>query len=216
MNRTLISLSALSVVLAGCASSVTAQTKTDPVPIDVEEAVVEIQAEETIGGPDYNLAATSPEPGAVNIGLAGSDPANVARYLLARGAGPASLSPGGERVAFRYSVTGVPQLWVVSATGGAPQQLTFGNGITFFRWMPDGSGLIYGADNDGNEQESYYYVSADGTSERLLMPAVDGGFRSFGDIAANGTDAVFASTERNGLDFDIYKADLQTGETEML
>ncbi|MEO1321938.1 MAG: S9 family peptidase [Pseudomonadota bacterium] len=216
MNRTLISLSALSVVLAGCASSVTAQTKTDPVPIDVEEAVVEIQAEETIGGPDYNLSATSPEPGAVKVGLAGSDPANVARYLLARGAGPATLSPGGERVAFRYSVTGVPQLWVVSATGGAPQQLTFGNGITFFRWMPDGSGLIYGADNDGNEQESYYYVSADGTSERLLMPAVDGGFRSFGDIAANGTDAVFASTERNGLDFDIYKADLQTGETEML
>ena len=210
MIRTTISLAAMSTLMAAC---VTAETKPQP---DDPKPTVEMAAEETIGGPDYALEAISPEPGAVQVGLAGSDPANIARYLLARGASGAQLSPGGEHVAFRYSVTGVPQLWVSRATGGAPQQLTFGNGITFFRWMPDGSGLIYGADNDGNEQESYYFVGADGGSERLLLPAVEGGFRSFGDIAASGTEAVFASTERNGLDFDIYRADLTTGETEML
>ena len=213
MIRSTISLFAMTIALGACTTSVVAETKPQPEPID---PVIVLEAEETIGGPDYNLAAISPEPGAVQVGLAGSDPANIARYLLARGASGARLSPGGEHVAFRYSVTGVPQLWVARATGGAPQQLTYGNGITFFRWMPDGSGLIYGADNDGNEQESYYFVSADGTSERLLLPAVEGGFRSFGDIASSGTEAVFASTERNGLDFDIYKADLTTGETEMM
>jgi len=213
MTKSTTSLIALSVMLGACATSVTAETKPQP---EVIEDVVEMQAEETIGGPDYSLAATSPEAGPVQVGLAGSDPANIARYLLARGAGAASLSPGGEHVAFRYGVTGVPQLWVVRTTGGPPQQLTFGNGITFFRWMPDGSGLIYGADNDGNEQESYYYVSADGASERLLLPAVDGGFRSFGDIESSGAVAVYASTERNGLDFDLYKADLATGETERI
>lgn len=213
MLRSTISLAALALTLGACTTAVLAETK--PQPEEIDPTVV-LEAEETIGGPDYSLAATSPEASAVQVGLAGSDPANIARYLLARGAGPASLAPGGEHVAFRYSVTGVPQLWVVRATGGAPQQLTYGNGITFFRWMPDGSGLIYGADNDGNEQESYYFVAADGRSERLLLPAVEGGFRSFGDIAASGTEAVFASTERNGLDFDIYKADLETGETEML
>ena len=210
MIRTTISLAAMSTMMAAC---VTAETKPQP---DDPKPTVEMAAEETIGGPDYALEAISPEAGAVQVGLAGSDPANIARYLLARGASGAQLSPGGEHVAFRYSVTGVPQLWVSRATGGAPQQLTFGNGITFFRWMPDGSGLIYGADNDGNEQESYYFVGADGGSERLLLPAVEGGFRSFGDIADSGTEAVFASTERNGLDFDIYRADLTTGETEML
>ncbi|MEL6692964.1 MAG: prolyl oligopeptidase family serine peptidase [Pseudomonadota bacterium] len=208
MLRSTISSFALITLLGAC---VTAQSETKPGP---EEIVVE--AEETIGGPDYSLAAISPEPGKVNVGMAGSDPADIARYLLARGASGALLAPGGEQVAFRYSVTGVPQLWVTRATGGAPQQLTFGNGVTFFRWMPDGSGLIYGADNDGNEQESYFFVSADGTSERLLLPAVDGGFRSFGDISADGAVAVYSSTERNGLDFDIWKADLTTGETEML
>ncbi|MEO0448936.1 MAG: S9 family peptidase [Pseudomonadota bacterium] len=214
MIRSAISFVALTTVLTAC---VTAQTEAKVQPSDdLPPVEVEMEAEETIGGPDYSLEATSPTPGKVNVGLSGSDPADIARYLLARGAGGALLSPGGEHVAFRYSVTGVPQLWAVRATGGAPQQLTFGNGITFFRWMPDGSGLIYGADNDGNEQESYYFVSADGGSERLLLPAVEGGFRSFGDISANGTDAVFSSTERNGLDFDIYRADLSTGETEML
>ncbi|MEP1144438.1 MAG: alpha/beta fold hydrolase [Henriciella sp.] len=214
MLRSAISAFALSTALTAC---VTAETETKPqFSEDLPPVEVEMEAEETIGGPDYTLEATSPTPGKVQVGLAGSDPADIARYLLARGASGAQLSPGGEHVAFRYSVTGVPQLWAARATGGAPVQLTFGNGITFFRWMPDGSGLIYGADNDGNEQESYYFVSADGSSERLLLPAVDGGFRSFGDIASSGTEAVFASTERNGLDFDLYKADLTTGETEML
>lgn len=214
MVRSAISVLAMTTVLTAC---VTAQTQTKPQPTDdLPPLEVEMEAEETIGGPDYDLAAISPEAGKVQVGLAGSDPSDIARYLLARGASGAQLSPDGENVAFRYSVTGVPQLWAARATGGSPVQLTFGNGITFFRWMPDGSGLIYGADNDGNEQESYYFVSADGSSERLLLPAVDGGFRSFGDIASSGTEAVFASTERNGLDFDIYKADLTTGETEML
>lgn len=212
MIRSTVSLLAMTIVLGACTTSVVAETKPQPEPVDP----IILEAEETINGPDYSLAAISPEPGAVQVGLAGSDPANIARYLLARGASGARLSPGGEHVAFRYSVTGVPQLWVSRATGGAPQQLTYGNGVTFFRWMPDGSGLIYGADNDGNEQESYYFVAANGVSERLLLPAVEGGFRSFGDISSNGTEAVFASTERNGLDFDIYKADLSSGETIML
>lgn len=213
MIRSTISLTALALALGACTTSVIAESKPQPEPID---SVVVLQADETIGGPDYQLEAISPTPGAVQVGLAGSDPANIARYLLARGASGARLSTDGDHVAFRYSVTGVPQLWVARATGGAPQQLTFGNGVTFFRWMPDGSGLIYGADNDGNEQESYYFVAADGVSERLLLPAVEGGFRRFGDISSNGVNAVFASTERNGLDFDIYKADLGNDETELL
>lgn len=211
MIRSAISAIAVTTALSAC---VTAETK--PTPDNVVEPSVELPAEETIGGPDYTLDAISPESGAVQVGLAGSDPANIARYLLARGASDGRLSPGGGQVAFRYSVTGTPQLWVTDAMGGAPQQLTFGNGVGFFRWMPDGSGLIYGADNNGNEQESYYFVAADGRAERLLMPAVKGGFRRFGDIDSNGAQAVFASTERNGLDFDIYSADLVTGETKML
>ena len=163
-------------------------------------------------GPDETLEAITPSVEAVSVGLAGEDPADIARYLLARGAGPAALSPDGATIAFISDVTGRRQLWRLPATGGQPTQLTYGNGVTFFRWAPDSQSLIYGADNNGDEQESYYRIAKDGSGEQLLLPAVEGGFRNFGDIAPNGALFAFASTERNGLDFDLYTADLDTGE----
>lgn len=185
-------------------------------PLALAQADTPSAEAEATPGPDMSLEAISPESGAIDVGLAGEYPANIARYLLARGASAGLISPDGSKVAFRYSVTGTRQLWIVDATGGVPKQLTFGNGITFYRWLPDGSGLIYGADNDGNEQESYYHITADGTSERLLLPAVAGGFRSFGDISSDAKSVAYASTERNGLDFDIYMANLDTGEAKRL
>lgn len=166
--------------------------------------------------PSTELEYMAPEAEPVRVGYAGEDPANIARYLLASGAQGASLSPDGTTIAFRYNVTGRPQIWTVPAIGGQPQQLTFGNGVTFFRWAPDGSEIVYGADNDGNEQESYYAISMVDTSERLLMPAVEGGFRRFGDFSADGTQFAYSSTERNGLDFDIYLGDTETGESRRI
>ena len=88
----------------------------------------------------------------VTVGLAGEKPADIVRYLMARGAESALISPDGTRIAFRYTVTGERQLWVVDAKGGWPTQLTFGSGITFFRWAPDGKHLLVGRDANGNER----------------------------------------------------------------
>ncbi|WP_430430643.1 alpha/beta fold hydrolase [Oceanicaulis sp.] len=169
-------------------------------------------------GYDQSLEALSPTDEAVSIGLAGEDPADIARYLLAANgaAGGAQLSPDGSLAAFRWSITGEPQLWIMPAEGGQPTRLTYGNGITFFRWSPDGESLIYGADNDGNEQEAYYRISSDGLNERQVFPAEAGAFRVFGDFGADGETIVFASTARNNLDFDIYVANLETGDQAMI
>lgn len=162
------------------------------------------------------LSYISPENEAVVVGQAGDDPADIGRYLLARGARSARISPNGQWIAFSYSVTGAPQLWVQSTAGGQMQQLTFGNGITFFRWAPDSNKILYGADNDGNEQESYALINVDGSDERIVLEPVSGGFRSFGDFSSDGQTIYFASTERNGLDFDIYRADITSGNSERL
>ena len=162
------------------------------------------------------LEAIVPQNEAVSVGEAGDDPADIGRYLLASGASAARISPDGSHIAMRYSVTGEPQLWVVPTSGGQMQQLTFGNGVTFFRWTPDSQWLLYGADNDGNEQESYALIRADGQQERIVLPPVSGGFRSFGDFSVDGSTVYFASTERNGLDFDIYRANLATGMSTLL
>ena len=159
------------------------------------------------------IDAIEPSAETINVGLAGEDPANIARYIMARGAGQAKLSPDGQMVAFQYDITGARQIWTMPISGGQAQQQTFGNGVTFFEWAPEGQVLVYGADNNGNEQESYYSLDIAAGAEHELMPAVEGGFRSFGGFSADGKTLAYASTERNGLDFDIYLADAQSGKS---
>ena len=147
----------------------------------------------------------------VTVGLAGERPADIARYLFAEGAVAARLSPDGRKVAFTWAITGQPQLWMVDAAGGWPQQLTFGSAITFFHWAPDGENLVFGRDTEGNEREGFYLTSADGKTERQLLPLSDA-FRQFGAFSADGGEFVYSSTERNGVDFDIYLANVASGD----
>lgn len=168
-------------------------------------------------GYDENLEAIEPSDEAVQVGQPGDDPADIGRYILAANGGVGgSLSPDGSKVAMVWSITGERQLWIMDAEGGQPHRLTYGNGITFFRWAPDSQSLIYGADNDGDEQEAYFRIAVDGQAGAQVFPAEPGVFRVFGDFAADGETIVYASTARNGLDFDIYKGSLATGEGELI
>jgi len=168
-------------------------------------------------GYDKTIDAIEPSDQKLSISLAGETLADISRYILAsnQGAGGGRISPDGESVAFQWSITGKSQLWLVMKQGGMPRQLTFGNGISFFRWSPDSQSLIYGADNDGNEQEAYYRISLDGNKESLLLPSVTGGFRRFGDFV-DSNNIAFSSTERNGLDFDIYTANIENQKSTLL
>lgn len=168
-------------------------------------------------GFDTSIAAIEPSEQAFGISLAGQTPIDISRYILAgnQGANSARISPDGKTLAFAWSITGVAQIWTIPVTGGQPKQLTFGNGVSFYRWSPDGQSLIYGADNDGNEQQAYYQISADGLQEKLLLQAAKGGFRAFGDFV-DANHIAFASTERNQLDFDIYLANLKSKDTELV
>lgn len=157
----------------------------------------------------------TPRTSPVTVGLAGEQPADIVRYLLAEGATAAKLSPDGETVAFRWAVSGEPQLWLVAADGGFPRQLTFGGSVTFFEWTPDGAHLLVARDANGNEREGYNLLSLDGTSERQILPQTTA-FRSFGAFSPDGTRFTYSSTERNGLDYDIYIADLETARTRLV
>ncbi len=123
----------------------------------------------------------------VTVGLAGEQPADIVRFLMANGAKESSPSPDGSRLAYEWSITGAPQLWIVDADGGMPQQITFGGEISFFRWAPDGRNLIVGRDADGNGRDGYFLISSDGTRETQLLPLSDA-FREFGMFSSDGKD----------------------------
>lgn len=168
-------------------------------------------------GFDASIQAISPSIKNIGISLAGATPVDISRYVLAanNGASNGQIAPDGEQLAFRWSITGRPQLWIMPTQGGQPKQLTYGNGISFFRWAPDGQSLIYGADNDSNEQEAYYRITADGNKETLLLPAKAGAFRRFGGFIDN-DNITFTSTERTGLDFDVYVANTITQQSNLV
>jgi dipeptidyl aminopeptidase/acylaminoacyl peptidase len=154
-----------------------------------------------------------PQPVTGDVGLAGGALPDIARYLNVRTASAPSLSRDGRWLSYLTNTTGQPQLWVVRGlgcppTGCAPKQLTFGEqSVTFHEYSPVGDRIIYGSDRAGDEREGYYLISSDGLSERELL-APSKAYRVFGGWSPDGRRVAFASTERNGVDFDIYMMDI--------
>lgn len=155
-----------------------------------------------------------PSSSSVSLGLAGEVPADITRFLLSRGVSYGSVNRSGDYVAFLSSVTGNRQLWVMPLKGNEqPKQVTFGNGVSFYQWHPDGKHILYGADNNGDEKEAYYLINRNGTQETLLLPHSDA-YRVFGQFSEEGNLFTFASTERNGRDFDIYVHHMDSGSSQ--
>ncbi|MFQ5778013.1 MAG: prolyl oligopeptidase family serine peptidase [Terriglobia bacterium] len=165
-----------------------------------QKAVVETPSEADI-----------PKPVPAQVSLAGSAQPDITRFLNIRRAFSPSLSPDGSRLSFRTSITGKPQLWVVEARGGWPDQLTFGESATFNEWSPAGDWIAYGTDRSGNEREGFYLIAPAGNKEKELL-APSEAFREFGGFSPDGKRIAYATTERNGIDFDIHVLDLETGE----
>ena len=165
-------------------------------------------AQEVAQPPDE---ADIPKPVPAEISLAGAERPDIARFLNVRSASAPSLSPDGGRLAFRTSITGQPHLWVVSATGGWPHQLTFGESVTFHAWSPSGDWIAYGSDRGGNEREGFWLISPDGTKERELL-APSESFRVFGGFTRDGRHIFYSTTQRTGVEFDIHRVEVETGE----
>ncbi|ASP49051.1 dipeptidyl aminopeptidase [Cognaticolwellia beringensis] len=170
-----------------------------------------------MSGYDESIKAIEPSSEGGSISLAGEQPVDISRFYTVLNQAPsaASLSYDGKTIAFFWSITGKRQLWTMPIDGGQPKQLTFGNGVTFYRWAKNTNNIIYGADNNGDEQEAYYLISSSGNQESLILPSVSGGFRMFGGFMGENT-IVYASSERNKLDFDLYQADLTDGKSKLL
>src|SRR5688572_2057234 len=98
-----------------------------------------------------------------------AQPYSIQQYLNIKSAGSPSFSPDGMRIAYLTNVTGTSQIWTIDVSGGEPKQLTnYDDNIGFVRWLPDGSGLIFGKARGGDENTQFFWMKTDGSGVRPL------------------------------------------------
>jgi len=140
----------------------------------------------------------------------------IERYLNMRNASSPALSPSGDRVAFLTNITGTPQVWMVDARGGWPEQLTFyPDRVDFVEWSPDGANLLFGKAVGGNENSQLYLLSPDGSQIKALTDAPK--IRhNFGAWSHDGKRISYASNKRDPNFFDVYVMDVATGREQLV
>lgn len=138
------------------------------------------------------------------------------RYLHVRTAYQPSFSPDGRRLAFLTDITGLPQVWIVDAAGGWPEQLTFGTDrVSAVAFSPADDWLLFSRDAGGNENTQLFLLRADGTEERRLTHD-DGAMHIFGGWSADGQRVAFAANRRHRGRYDVYVQDVAADEAQLV
>lgn len=124
-----------------------------------------------------------------------------------------TVSPDGDRVALYYDVSGRNECHVLDVETGELEQWSDGevprNARWHVEWGADGERVFFHRDENGNEQNDLYAISADGTVESVLQ--MDGQV-VLGDIGERGMSVLIGSN-RDGQ-MNAYRYDLETEAIE--
>jgi len=137
-------------------------------------------------------------------------------YLSVRGQAGAALSAGGDRVVYLSGVTGMPQAWRLDSPLGWPRQVThFADRATVVRWTTAPDRLLVSGDVGGDERDDLLTVNLDG-GDAVTVARGDEGRNLPGGFTPDGASMVIASSRRHHAFFDLWVADLATGDGRML
>jgi dipeptidyl aminopeptidase/acylaminoacyl peptidase len=85
---------------------------------------------------------------------------SLEKLYMTRSIAGTAWSPDGKNVVFVSNISGRNNLWLVSAEGGWPSQLTVSDQRQSHpAWSPDGKWIAYQSDYDGDEQWDIFLVS---------------------------------------------------------
>ncbi len=127
-----------------------------------------------------------------------------------------SFSADGKRIAFVSNMSGMPQIWTMSAEGGFPTLVTASEDpVGFVSWSPDGAWLAFNVAPGGGFNEQIYVVRPDGTGLRRLT---EGGKENnfLGDWTPDSRFLTFSSNRRTAASTDSYLLDVATGLMKMV
>ncbi|HXR65254.1 MAG TPA: hypothetical protein VN729_04995, partial [Ktedonobacteraceae bacterium] len=135
----------------------------------------------------------------------------VLAYLtVPRAHGPA-WSPDGTTLAFLSDLTGIDQVWLVTATENSePYQLTnFPDRVGLVAWSPDGEHLIATVDAGGNEHDQLYLLGTKEAEPEALTQSPEV-IHHFGAWSPDGAALCYSSNQRHPAFFDVWIMDIQT------
>lgn len=128
----------------------------------------------------------------------------VERYLHIRRATSPTLGPSGERLAFLYDASGVPQVWTLDSPGSWPEQVTFGSErVTAVEWSPVRGELAITTDVGGNERDQLLRVGLTAGSVSRLTDHPEA-IHVWGGWSHDGDRFAYAANRRDRSAFDIY------------
>lgn len=120
-------------------------------------------------------------------------------------------------VLVRSDLTGTFQLYELGSGRGELRRITSFSEPVTGRYIPGTRSVIVQVDEGGNERHQLYRADLDSppqeSPERLEPLAVAPGFaQPLIGVARDGRMIGYVSNRRNGVDFDVYLLDLETGE----
>src|SRR5947209_12598688 len=87
-------------------------------------------------------------------------PFSIEKLYNTRSVGATSWSPDGKQIAFVTNISGRNNIWLISAAGGWPSQLTISDQRQIDpAWSPDGKWIAFDSDHNGDEQWDVFLVS---------------------------------------------------------
>ncbi|MEW6523459.1 MAG: S9 family peptidase [Bacillota bacterium] len=124
-----------------------------------------------------------------------------------------SFSPAGDRLAFLTNITGVPQVWEVTAPGAWPEQLTFfSERVASLAYSPVKDFLLFAMDTGGNER-TQLYLMAENAGRLTRITRDDEVIHTPGPWSPGGGRLAYAANGRHPAHFDVYVHDLETGSS---
>ncbi len=141
------------------------------------------------------------------VAIAGAAPDfSLPQYLSIQSATSPSPDPASQEVLYVSNITGVAQVWKMSAFSGYQTQVTFDtNGVGRAWWSPrDKDLMVVSAAVGGSERWQLYLTNPSGGPWNRVT-SNDSAIYTFGDWSRDGSRFAYSTNARNKKDFDVYE-----------